>query len=108
MANKTSTNPIQIDTVTAITIISISNDFHVYKIRWTSGSIADSALVADANGNTIWEAEGRTATADALTDSRPDSDFSGRGFLFNGLKVTTLGSGTIWLYTLEFPPVDGS
>jgi len=106
MANVTSTNPISIDTVTAITIISISNDFHVYKIRWVSGSTDDTALVADANGNTIWEARGPFAAG--LGDVNEDSDFPQRGFLFNGLKVTTLSAGTLYLYTHEFPPVDGS
>jgi len=102
MANATSGNPIIIDTVTAVSIITISNDFHVYKIALVSGSTDELVTVKDGNGNVVWEIVG-----DA-TNFNAETNFPGRGFLFNGLQVTALVTGKVYLYTHEFPPVDGS
>jgi len=100
MANVTSTNPISIGTVTDVNIIT--QDFHVYKIILVSGSTDELVTIKDKNDNIIWEVVGDAGNFNA------QSDFPERGFLFNGLKVTALVSGTIYLYTFEHPPVDGS
>ena len=60
---------------------------------WTSGSVADALSVADQDGNVKWASIGSIAN-----DYRSITFPSDGALLFNGLKVATLGAGTVYLY----------
>lgn len=94
MANDVTGVPFIIDTVTAT---AITNDkFFVQGIVWASASVADTVVVADEDGNTKW------AATQGTTNTNVNKDFNPPLF-FNGLKVATLDTGTVYLY-VRFGP----
>ena len=98
MAIAVSTNPFFIDAISAVALVT--KPFSVVKIRWTSAALNDTAVLQDQNGNPLWQASQDVALKKDESDWSPD-----RPLMFNGLKVPTLGSGTIMIYTKENDPV---
>ena len=98
MAISVSTNPFFIDAISAVALVTVP--FNAIKIRWTSASVADVAVLQDQNGNVLWQDS--QPTTNLPHESSWDTD---RPLLFNGLKVPTLTTGTIMIYTKENDPV---
>ena len=91
MANVTSGDPFIIDTATDTAIFT--DDFLLYAIAWTSGSLADAISVQDEDGTVKYSSTGTIANHTehfAFPSEKP--------LKFNGLKVPTLGSGKVYLY----------
>lgn len=98
MAISVTTNPFIIDAISATALVT--KQFNVIAIRWTSGSLADTAVLQDQNANPIWQSVGTIANNVEQSNFPVD-----RPLTFNGLKVPTLGAGTIFIYTKENDPV---
>ena len=88
MANNTAGNPFIIDTVTATAIFT--DRFVCHSLVLASAGAADQVLVADQDGNTKWGGE-------ALATTNVPHYFS-PALRFNGLKVTTIDGGTLYMY----------
>ena len=92
MANDVTTNPIIIDTADATAKI-ISHSLMISSIRWVTDATAnDAAIVADGNLKVKWESQ---ATAGAYTEA--EKDFEPHLWLQDGLIVTELESGTLYI-----------
>ena len=91
MANVTTGNPFIIDTETATAIVATGNIFEVWGLVWSSGSLDDSVLAAEADGIVKWRAKGAAANARI-------ADHMAQPIKFNGLKVSTLNSGVLYIY----------
>lgn len=91
MANVVTGNPFVIDTVTSTAIIAAGNYFDIYAIRLVSGSLADTCLVEEADGTDKWASTGSAAGHTDQTQFNPPLQF-------NGLKVTALDSGRVFIY----------
>ena len=98
MANSATGYPISVDTVTDVSIVSTL--FNAVVIRWTSGSLADTCVLKDKDGNVRWQSVGRQASNVEQSNFPPEHPLT-----FNGLAVTTLGLGTVYIYTKEKDPV---
>ena len=98
MANSATGYPLSVDTVTAVSIVS--KLFNALVIRWTSGSLADTCVLKDKDGNIRWQSVGGIANYAEESRFPPDHPLT-----FNGLSVTTLGAGTVYIYTKEKDPV---
>ena|SRR3990167_2484500 len=96
MANVTTGNPFVIDTVTETAILAAGSIFKLFAVHWTSGSVADAVVVADAAGITKWASVGSVANNHEFNEF-PDAC----PLVFNGLKVATLGAGTVKLYVRQ-------
>ncbi len=91
MANSTVGSPFIIDTVTDTAIFT--DDFVCYAIAWTSASIGHGISVKDQAGNVKY------ASVAGIDNYAENFTFSDDAPLrFNGLKVTTLGGGKVYLY----------
>lgn len=98
MANSVSSYPLVVDTVTDVSLVS--KLFNALVIRWTSGSVADTCVLKDKDGNVRWQSVG------TIANNVQESNFpSDHPLTFNGLSVTTLGTGTVFIYTKEKDPV---
>lgn len=94
MANNITTNPMVIDTAGAGVIINVS--LRIKKLRWVGGTTAGhAAVVKDKEGNIFWESVCPAANYVEETDFALHK--SQRNVL-NGLIVSTLGSGKLYLY----------
>ena len=98
MANAVTAYPLIIDTVTDVSLVS--KLFNAVVIRWTSGSLADTCVLKDKDGNTRWQSVGQNASN--VEESNFPQDYP---LTFNGLMVQTLGTGTVYIYTKEKDPV---
>lgn len=70
----------------------------VNKIRWVNATTAGhTAVLADANGNPVWESicAGANYVESDDFSTHPDRE---SGQPFNGLDLTTLGSGKLYIY----------
>lgn len=99
MANTINLNPIKIDTVTDAVIVSGTFVCDFLRYVATGSSAGDVADVQDKNGNVKW------ATVAAGTQYVEETHFSTKPLIFNGLKVTSLDVGTIYLYVRDAVPV---
>ena len=91
MANVVAGNPFIIDTITATVIYA--DKFRLSKVIWTSGSTADVANIQDAAGIVRWAGIGGKANDFVQSDFLDEP-----AIMFNGLKVQTLGVGTLYIY----------
>ncbi len=91
MPNDLTVNPLIVDTASGV-LLTIK--LTINKIRWVNGTAAGhTALVQDQNGKRKWEA---VATGSNYTE---ETHFSEQfPLIVDGLKVPTLGSGTLFLY----------
>jgi len=85
MANDTSGNPFTIDTVTDADIFS--DRFVCHSLVLVSGAADVQVAVLDKDDNKKWAGEGLNSTNVPHYFNPP--------LRFNGLKVTTIGSGTL-------------
>ena len=86
MANSTnSANPVILDTATAV---SIAGTFRAFAVVYTSCTAADTALLQDSGGNTIWSATG--PARDILSGEHT--------IIFNGIVCNTLTAGRVFIY----------
>jgi hypothetical protein len=100
MANDLTANPIVLDTVSATSLTT--RQFAVVKIRWYApGAAATNAVnITDGAGTSKWRS---IATgANYVEESSWDIDAP---LVFDGLKVPTLASGTVYLYLKGKVPV---
>ena len=98
MANAATSYPLIIDTVTDVSIVSTR--FNAVVIRWTSGSLADTCVLKDKDGNVRWQSVG------TIANNREESLFPpDHPLMFNGLMCQTLTTGTVIIYTKERDPV---
>ena len=88
MANTTTGNPFIIATVTDTAIFT--DRFVCHSLVLVSAAVDAQVLVADQGGITKWAGETLNSTNVPHYFNPPLS--------FNGLKVTTLGSGTLYMY----------
>ncbi len=91
MSNDTSSNPFIIDTVTDTAIFT--DDFLCYAIAWTSASIGHGISIRDEDGVVKYAS---VAGIDNYAENFPMP--SDNPLRFNGLKVTVLGGGKVYLY----------
>lgn len=91
MANNTAGTPYIIDTVTDTAITT--NGFFCYALAWTSASTADGISIKDEDGTVKYASVGSVANYSERFTFPNDHPL-----YFNGLKVTTLDSGKIYLY----------
>ena len=98
MANSLSEYPLKIDTVTDVSMVS--KPFNAVVVRWTSASLADTVVLKDKDGNVRWQSVGQNASNVEESNFSPDHPLT-----FNGLSVTTLDAGTVYIYTKEKDPV---
>jgi hypothetical protein len=92
MANVVSGNPFILDTVTDTAIFT--DDFICYAIAWTSASTTgDGFGVRDAAGIVKY-----ASVANTLSYSERFVFPSNYPLTFNGLKMTTLDTGKVYLY----------
>lgn len=87
MANVTNKSPLVIDTAdSTITAASLK----IAGVRWVGATAAAHvALLTNTAGDTVWTAKAAAAN-DQIESAVP--------FRSLGLKVTTLGSGTLYVY----------
>jgi hypothetical protein len=100
MANDITTNPIALDTVSATSLTS--RQFAVVKIRWyaPSASAGNAVSITDSSGTVKWSS---VATgSNYVEESSWDLDSP---LVFDGLKVPTLATGTVYLYPKGKVPV---
>ena len=98
MANSLTGYPLVVDTVSDVSMVS--KFFNALVIRWTSASTADTCVLKDKDGNVRWQSVG------SLAKYKEECNFPVEHPLtFNGLSVTTLGAGTVYIYTKEKDPV---
>lgn len=88
MANVTTGNPWILDTAAEIT----RNPIHVRRLRWTPEADGDDILVVDNGGNTVWSLKALAATSDQNIQTSLEW-----GGSINGLTITTIDSGTLYV-----------
>ena len=88
MANDTSSNPFTIDTVTDTAIFT--DRFVCHSLVLASAAADDQVAVLDQDGNKKWAGEALNSTNVPHYFNPP--------LRFNGLKVTTIGGGTLYMY----------
>lgn len=89
MANVTTGTVWRIDTAGVITTDCIL----VASIRWVGASgAADTAVIKNTAGKTLWEAAAQSA--DHSEESIPHNEC----LPWNGINVTALGSGVLFIY----------
>lgn len=94
MANSTTLNPLVIDTSGASAILT--TPIRIRKIRWTGGTTAGhTAIVKDQNDNAFWES---IASGSNYVEESDFSTIDSNSIRINGLKVTALGSGKLYIY----------
>jgi hypothetical protein len=81
-----------IDTASATTIWS--DRILIRRMIWNPSAANQSLIVKDANGKTIWEAP---TSLDGGSIGAQEIDF-GSGKWFDGLAVTTLTGGKLFVY----------
>ena len=98
MANDTTRNPWSVDTASATSLIAAGpadppREVRIRNIQWINPTVAGhEAIVADGYGRTIW-----LRVAAAIRENI-ESEFQGiRGRQIYGLRVPTLGSGTLYI-----------
>ena len=102
MANDITLNPIVVDVESATNITT--GTFKIYMIRWVSASAGagDLVTVQDKNGNFKW---GSVAAGSNYVEQSHLVDENGKSLIFEGLKVPTLGSGTLYFYISSSIPI---
>lgn len=91
MANNLTSNPWVIDTAATITTMKV----RVATIRWIGATdAAHTAVITDTAGHVVWA--GNANAADYSEESHP-AGYARHGFDTNGLIVTTLGSGKLYV-----------
>lgn len=100
MANDLTLNPLVFDTAAAT--VAVTSLIHISKIRWVdyNNDIADAdqVIVQDKNGKPVWEARCTTVGAGTTTPPGAETDFSALPLKVNGLIVTTLTHGKLYIY----------
>ena len=98
MANDTARNPWSIDTASSTNLIAAGpadppSEVRIRNITWVNPTTAGHEVqVADGNGRVIWH---RVAAA---SRENHETEFHGiRGRQIDGLRVPTLGSGTLYI-----------
>jgi hypothetical protein len=101
MADSLTTNPIIIDT--AASTVKTSYVFSAWMIRWVGGTTAGHTIsVQDKNGNVKYATV--ASAANYVEESHLVSP-KNESLIFDGLKVPTIGSGTIYIYTDSGTPI---
>lgn len=96
MANSRSNKLWIVDTASGTAVTS--EILLITKIRWVGGTTAShQAVIQDANGNPFWESIANGADYVECDDFSTHGQRSSSRYL-NGLKVPTLGSGTLYIY----------
>lgn len=92
MANSLTTNPLIIDTPSATALLQ--NAFQVKAIIWHAPAAAagNEVSLQDRNGNVVWP------SVASGSNYKEESKWFDHPLWFDGLKVPTLASGTIYLY----------
>jgi len=88
MANDTSGNPFTIDTVTDTAITT--DRFVCHSLVLVSAAADDQVAVLEADGTKKWAGEALNSTNVPHYFNPP--------LRFNGLKVTTIDGGTLYMY----------
>ena len=88
MANALNTNPLSLDTPGATVLVS--SRLKIQRVIWKATTLGDNAEIQDKDGNTIWKWTAE-ATPDMVESNIGDN-------WYNGLKMPTLGSGTLYVY----------
>lgn len=88
MANDFTGNPWQVDTAAVLTTERV----RVRGIRWVGGTTAGhTAVIKDNKSDTVWSSVAAGA-------NNVESDlFADRGMNFDGLNVTTIASGVLYI-----------
>ena len=89
MANDITGNPWILDTAESVT----TNPFRCKYIEWTPEADGDDLLLVDNAGNTIWTR--KAIAGDANQGISEDKRIDGT---LNGLSITTIDSGTVYVY----------
>lgn len=101
MSNALTWNPLVVDTASATTPI-VTGVVYVTKFRWVdyNNDIADGdqCIVQDKNGKPVWEDRNTTVGAGTTTEPRSETDFGSQPLRCNGLLVTTLTHGKLYIY----------
>lgn len=89
MANSLADSPWSIDTAGGSLLVT--GNVRLKRIRWVGATtVGHQAVIQDANNRIVWE------------EVAPGANFStsedGEFFFAGGCKVTTLGSGKLYLY----------
>ena len=98
MANDITFNPIIVDTASSTAVTT--KTFVAIMLRWVGATTAGhTASVQDTNGKVRWASE---ATGANYVE---ETHFDGKPMIFEGLKVPTLGSGTVYIYVSDKIPI---
>jgi len=101
MANDITGNPLKVDTASSTALSSYN--FTAWMIRWVGATTAGHTIsVQDKNGNVKYASE--ASGANYVEESHLVSP-KNESLIFNGLKVPTLGSGIIFIYTDSGTPI---
>jgi hypothetical protein len=101
MSNNITGNPIIVDTAASTVVTNYA--FTAWMIRWVGGTTAGHTIsVQDKNGNVKYASE--ASGANYVEESHLISP-KNESLLFDGLKVPTIGSGTIYIYTDSGTPI---
>lgn len=97
MSNNLTANPISLDT--AGSTVLLQQAFTVKAIIWyaPAASAGSTVSLQDKDGNVIWPSVASGA------NYKEESKWFEHPLLFNGLKMPTLDSGTIYLYWVKAP-----
>jgi len=95
MANNLTINPYVLDTPGGGTITT--NVLHLKKLRWVGATAAGhQCVLTDQSGNVFWESFAAGANYVEETDF---STYNQKGNTLNGIRLTILGSGRLYLYS---------
>lgn len=101
MSNVITGNPLVIDTAASTTVTDYT--FTVWAIRWVGGTTAGHTIsVQDKNGNVKYAS---VATGANYVEESHLVSPKNESLIFDGLKVPTIGSGIIYIYTDSGTPI---
>jgi len=91
MANKLTTNPIQLDT--AGTVFAKNIPYVIKKVSYQAAADDNDVLLSDGDGNIIWEGKAGDVSVTGY-NIQADLSYVGK----NGLVLTTIDGGRLLLY----------
>lgn len=98
MANDISGNPLVLDTASATSVTT--KTFVAWMLRWVGATVAGHTVSVQNDASKVkWASEGSGA------NYVEETHFDGKPVIFEGLKVPTLSSGTIYIYVFDKIPI---
>ena len=98
MANDVTGNPLVLDTASSTSVTT--RTFVALMIRWVGATAAGHTVSVQNDASKVkWASEASGA------NYVEETHFDGKPVIFEGLKLPTLGSGTVYIYVFDKIPI---